>query len=65
MLQKLQTSFSSIQQQNEDLKQEINHRQEKVNQLEEQLLIAKESSQSIESEVSLTTNQLIITNMLV
>ena len=65
MLEKLQINFSSVQQQNEDLEQEINHREEQINQLQEQLLTAKESTKSLESEVSLRASQLIITDMLV
>ena len=64
MLQKLQTNFSSLQQQHKDLKQEISHRQAQVNQLQEQLLTAEESSRNLNSEVSLKADQLIIANVL-
>jgi len=64
MLQKLQSSFLSLQQQHEDLQQEINHRQEQVNQLQKQLLTAEESSRSLDSEVSLKADRVILTNIL-
>ena len=64
MLQKLQTSFLSLQQQHKNLKQEISNRQEAVNQLQEQLLVSEESSRNLDSEVSLTADQLILTNVL-
>lgn len=64
MLQKLQTNFSSLQQENEDLNQQINNHQERISQLQDQLLTAEESSRNLDSEVSLTPDQLIITNVL-
>ena len=65
MLQKLQTSFLSLQQQHKDLKQDIDNRQEQVNQLQEQLLTSEESSRNLDSEVShMTADRLILTNVL-
>ena len=64
MLQKLQTSFISLQQKHKDLEQDINNRQEQVNQLQEQLLMSEESSRNLDSEVSLTADRLILTNVL-
>ena len=72
MLQKLQTSFIPLQQKHKDLEQDINSHQEQdinshqeqVNQLQEQLLMAEESSRNLDSEVSLTADRLILTNML-
>ena len=72
MLQKLQTSFISLQQKHKDLEQDINSHQEQdinshqehVNQLQEQLLMSEESSRNLDSEVSLTADRLILTNVL-
>lgn len=64
MLQKLQTSCISLQQRNKDLQQDINNRQEQVTQLQEKLLMSEESSRNRESEVSLTADRLILTNVL-
>ena len=64
MLQKLQTSCISLQQRNKDLQQDINNRQEQGTQLQEKLLMSEESSRNRESEVSLTADRLILTNVL-
>jgi len=63
MLQQLQTNFDSLQQHRNGLELEINRRQQQVNQLQEQLLVAEESSRNLSSEVSHGADRLIMTHV--